>query len=283
MVGASVEISPMIGATSCCRGPWKIRYAEAKTVGTMPPPMNPWIARHTIMPLIEEVVPHMMLASVKPAAETANSTRVPSARERNPDNGIAMTSAIRYEVCTHGISSADADRPAWISCSEDDTIWMSRSAMNMPKHMARNASSRRDETLAAGAKAWVEAGRAADDMGLLPRGYCHAGVACAATVVAVAVRGLVSTLTTTDMPGRSRRCVVTSAGTSMRTGSRCTILVKLPVALSGGSSENTAPEAGDRLATLPSMTCSGRASTLIDTVWPGRRRASCVSLKLASI
>ncbi len=30
----------------------------------------------------------------------------------------------------------------------------------------------------------------------------------------------------------------------MRTGTRCTTLVKLPVAFSGGSSENTAPEAG---------------------------------------
>ena len=31
----------------------------------------------------------------------------------------------------------------------------------------------------------------------------------------------------------------------MRTGTRCTILVKLPVAFSGGSRLNTEPEAGD--------------------------------------
>ena len=37
----------------------------------------------------------MMLASVKPAADTANSSRVPSARERKPESGIAITSAIR--------------------------------------------------------------------------------------------------------------------------------------------------------------------------------------------
>ena len=49
----------------------------------------------------------------------------------------------------------------------------------------------------------------------------------------------------------------------MRTGTRCTILVKLPVALSGGSSENTEPEAGATLATVPSMSCSGSASTAI--------------------
>ena len=37
------------------------------------------------------------------------------------------------------------------------------------------------------------------------------------------------------MPARSRFCFATSFGTRIRTGSRCTILVKLPVALSGGS------------------------------------------------
>ncbi len=33
--------------------------------------------------------------TVKPAAEIANNSRVPSARDRNPDSGIAITSAIR--------------------------------------------------------------------------------------------------------------------------------------------------------------------------------------------
>ena len=37
----------------------------------------------------------MMLASVKPAADAANRMRVPSARDRKPDSGIAITSAIR--------------------------------------------------------------------------------------------------------------------------------------------------------------------------------------------
>ena len=62
--------------------------------------------------------------------------------------------------------------------------------------------------------------------------------------------GLVSTLTTTDMPGRSSPCSATAAGTSMRTGRRWTILVKLPVALSGGSKEKTEPEAGATLTTV---------------------------------
>jgi hypothetical protein len=57
--------------------------------------MKPCSARHTIMLLIDVLVPHITLASVKPAADKLNSARVPSARDRNPDSGIAMTSAIR--------------------------------------------------------------------------------------------------------------------------------------------------------------------------------------------
>ena len=61
----------------------------------MPAPKNPWIARQTIICSIEEANPHRKLDSVKPAAEITNSSRVPSARDRKPDNGIAITSAIR--------------------------------------------------------------------------------------------------------------------------------------------------------------------------------------------
>src|SRR6185312_1293819 len=105
--------------------------------------MKPCSARHTIMLPIDELNPHMMLVIVNPAADTVNKMRVPSARDKKPDSGIAITSAIKYEVCTHGISSPDADNPAWISDSEAETTWMSRIAMNMPKHMATKANSRR--------------------------------------------------------------------------------------------------------------------------------------------
>ncbi len=90
-----------------------------------------------------EANPHRKLATVKPQAEIANSNRVPNARDRNPDSGIAITSAIRYEVWTHDTSVALADRPAWISDSEAETTWMSRIDMNMPNTMMRNANSRR--------------------------------------------------------------------------------------------------------------------------------------------
>ena len=53
------------------------------------------------------------------------------------------------------------------------------------------------------------------------------------------------------MPARNRFCLATSFGTRMRTGSRCTIFVKLPVALSGGSSVNTEPAPAEMLSTTP--------------------------------
>src|SRR5258708_28049683 len=109
----------------------------------MPAPKNPWIARQTIICSIDEANPHRKLAMVNPAAEIANNIRVPSARDRNPDSGIAITSAIRYAVWTHDTSLELADRPASISESDAETTWMSRIDMNMPKTMIRNTISRR--------------------------------------------------------------------------------------------------------------------------------------------
>src|SRR4051812_11732973 len=109
----------------------------------MPPPRNPCTARHRIICSMVEAKPHRKLAMVNPQAEIANSNRVPSARDMNPDSGMAITSAIRYEVWTHDTSLELADNPAWISDSDAETTWMSRIAMNMPKTMIRNAISRR--------------------------------------------------------------------------------------------------------------------------------------------
>jgi hypothetical protein len=61
----------------------------------MPPPIKPCTARHTIMLPIDELRPHMTLARVKPAADAVNNVRVPSARDRKPESGIATTSAIK--------------------------------------------------------------------------------------------------------------------------------------------------------------------------------------------
>src|SRR6202048_2092322 len=120
----------------------------------MPAPRKPWIARHRIICSMVEAKPHRKLAMVKPEAEIANSSRVPSARDRKPDSGIAITSAIRYEVWTHDTSLEEAERPAWMSDSDAETIWMSRIDMNIPNTMMRNANSRfggiRSEAAAAG-------------------------------------------------------------------------------------------------------------------------------------
>ena len=59
--------------------------------------------------------------------------------------------------------------------------------------------------------------------------------------------------------------------------------MKLPVALSGGSSVNTDPAAGEMLSTTPANLRCPYASTEIVTGCPGRMRLSCVSLKLASM
>src|ERR1700674_2422180 len=119
----------------------------------MPAPKNPWIARHRTICSIEEANPHRKLAMVKPEAEIANNSRVPNARDRKPDSGIAITSAIRYEVWTQDTSLELADRPAWISVSDAETIWMSRIDMNMPNTMIRNANSRRGAMRSDGAPA----------------------------------------------------------------------------------------------------------------------------------
>ena len=69
----------------------------------------------------------------------------------------------------------------------------------------------------------------------------------------------------------------------MRTGTRCTTLVKLPLALSGGSRLKRAPVAAEKLSTSPCRVTPEKASTTTCTGWPLRMFWSCVSLKLPVI
>ena len=64
----------------------------------------------------------------------------------------------------------------------------------------------------------------------------------------------------------------------MRTATRRTTLVKLPVALSGGSSENSAPEAGEIDETTPSIVRPSSASMETSAFCPGLMPPSWVSL-----
>ncbi len=61
----------------------------------MPPPMNPCSARQTIISSIEVAREQKKLIKVKPAEEMKKITRVDSTRDRKPDSGIMITSAIR--------------------------------------------------------------------------------------------------------------------------------------------------------------------------------------------
>src|SRR5262249_4748077 len=97
-------------------------------------------------------------------------------------------------------------------------------------------------------------------------------------VAALRLATLVSMVVMTDMPGRSTSVGDWAGSRTIFTGMRCTTLVKLPVALSGGSSANSWPLAGDRLSMWPRKRRPGYISTLIVTGCPRWTLANCVSL-----
>src|SRR6185312_6599043 len=116
----------------------------------------------------------------------------------------------------------------------------------------------------------------------LARGHQRAG---AANVYRSPLGGSVrrSTVAVTDRPGRSWSS--RSAGTSwivILTGTRCTILVKFPVAFSGGRSANCAPLPGARLSTVPLKCTPGKVSIPRSADSPRNMRSISVSLKLAT-
>ena len=89
------------------------------------------------------------------------------------------------------------------------------------------------------------------------------------------------TVTSALMPGRSSSPDASSSRTS--TGTRCTTLMKLPDALSGGSSENRAPVPPAMLSTWPCERRGGRRCRSAPSAGcPARISASWSSLKLAT-
>ena len=82
----------------------------------------------------------------------------------------------------------------------------------------------------------------------------------------------------TDMPGRSLPTSGWPGSSTILTGMRCTTLVKLPVALSGGSRLNCEPLAGAMLSTWPQTVTPGKVSTVMLARWPIATRVSWVSL-----
>ena len=90
----------------------------------------------------------------------------------------------------------------------------------------------------------------------------------------------VSIVGSTDMPGLSSPFRLPSS-MAIFTGMRCTTLVKLPVALSGGSSENSSPLAGDRLSTWPFSVTPGKLSTRMAAGSPAAHRRQLRLLEIA--
>jgi len=90
-----VATRPIITETSGRRSAGKIRKLVANTVGIIAPPRKPWSARNTTIMGMESANEQARLIRVKPAADRANSTRVDSSRDRKPESGIMITSAIR--------------------------------------------------------------------------------------------------------------------------------------------------------------------------------------------
>ena len=74
----------------------------------------------------------------------------------------------------------------------------------------------------------------------------------------------------TDIPGRNLPASGLSGAIRNLTGIRCTTLVKLPVALSGGNRLNWAPLAGAMLLTIALIAIPGKVSTRISARWPTR-------------
>src|SRR5262245_40700494 len=75
--------------------------------------------------------------------------------------------------------------------------------------------------------------------------------------------GLLLTLTTTDIPGRSTRSASETASSTTFTGTRWTTLTKFPDAFSAGNKLNLAPVAAEILSTCPLNAEPPYASTWI--------------------
>src|SRR5262249_59598199 len=73
-----------------------------------------------------------------------------------------------------------------------------------------------------------------------------------------------------DMPDRRRSARRWSGSRTIFTGIRCAILVKLPLALSGGRRLNSAPVPGEMVSTRPVHTASGTPSTRTSARSPRR-------------
>src|SRR5882757_514065 len=135
MVGASTATMPaMVPATGCERA-GNSRKMPVKTAGIMVPPAKPWKTRKVTSEAKLLLKAQPTDVRVKTKIAMTNNQRNVSARVSQPVSGIAVISAIRYDVWIQLIASGEIASASWIVGSEVATTWMSRIAMNMPRHI----------------------------------------------------------------------------------------------------------------------------------------------------
>ena len=91
-----------------------------------------------------------------------------------------------------------------------------------------------------------------------------------------------ATVTIADIPGRKRSMPAWPGARITLIPKRCATLVKLPVALSGGSNACKAPEAGSKLSTVPRNGCPARYRQSPAPIGPGYMWAIWDSRKFAT-
>src|SRR5450432_2665843 len=111
------------------------RNTPENTAGISVPPAKPCSTRKPTSVRKFPLKAQPIEARVKMLIAITNSHRSVSTRVSHPVNGIAMISAIRYAVWIQLISSGEIASASWIVGSEVATTWMSRIAMNMPRHI----------------------------------------------------------------------------------------------------------------------------------------------------
>src|ERR1700733_14213485 len=126
---------PAIVVAIGCRRIGNSRKTAENTAGISVPPAKPCSTRKptSIAKLPLDAQP--IEAIVKRPTAATNSHRKVSTRVSHPVNGIATISAIRYAVWIQLMASGEIASACWIAGSDVATTWMSRIAMNMPRHI----------------------------------------------------------------------------------------------------------------------------------------------------
>src|ERR1700752_970843 len=212
-------------------------------VDSNPPPPRPRIKRQktSVHKLVES--PHINDENVNRITDAVKYTFLPNKFDSMLESGITITLAILYDVITQAISVVVAPMFPLISRSETFTT-----VVSINSSIAQDMAVRISIHLAA------------------PVGYissCKGGISfffslsilsTASSFVTDALIFFYLTFTFTKALKPGKISVAFSLGKlsiDIRRGKRCVILMKFPVALSGGNKENLAPVAPEYDSTFP--------------------------------